>query len=190
MKSERDVVAHIIKNFEYYFPNADLITTEFPILGCVTRTRIGSVDFAFRTGKNRTYLVEAKNGSHSSSDVWGAMKVLGYSKSMSLTNANQTYCPVILVPQEALRYDFLPVLYHLRCGYIGFKITESWDGDALIRLNINLTPDSVLRAKPRTKYKRGRVFVETADNTDTFVKNSITTQEIDFTKELLTNAVK
>lgn len=124
-----------------WFPSKyRLIGFNYPVKGCVSQETIGLADIAFKIGKT-TYLVEIKWEDKIATSFWPSLKVIGYVKSMNLWKQESLYRPVIMIPKEHISYDFLPILYHLGCGYISFNLNEEY---LELDINIDHTKDSFI----------------------------------------------
>lgn len=137
MKTETELSKHLEDKWKSYFPKFKLIQFQLPILGCISGDKIGYADFAFTSFKE-SFIVEIKFDNMGKHDFWSSLKVLGYCKSMNLSLLKHKtkvgfYNPVIMIKKEFITYDVLPILYHLKCGYISFDIKDNF-----IDLDINL----------------------------------------------------
>lgn len=111
----------------------------YPIYGCVTGEVVGYADIYITRGK-RTYIGEIKFEDCKANSFWSSLKIIGYCYSQNLfflkKGDNQVY-PFIMIPHNHIKYDFLPILYKLKCGYITFNIK-----DEFVEFDINLNHES------------------------------------------------
>ena len=140
--NERELSNHLQEKLNKYFPLFKLIQFQFPVIGCITGRRIVIADIAFKKC-DYNYLVEIKfNDEMGNGDFWSSLKVIGYTKSMNLTMLKNSqrkgfYKPVIMINKDLITYDILPILYHLKCGYISFEIKDNF-----VNFDINLHHNS------------------------------------------------
>jgi hypothetical protein len=109
LKEERNWKKHFNKPFP---------TFDFPIIGCVSNKRIGSVDIVIDTF-SKLYFIEIKGQEFSSEAFWGSLKILGYTASYKINQkGNREIISAIMIPKRYLRMDYMPILYILKLRYI------------------------------------------------------------------------
>jgi hypothetical protein len=137
--NEMELMAHLKENWKKYsLSKFHKVSFDCAVYGCISDKRIGLIDIILYNKKS-IFVGEVKFTGFSSTNLWESLKILGYSCALNLyhfkknRNSPNFYHPFVMVPKENITYDFLPILYHLKCGYITFDIKDDW-----IDFDINL----------------------------------------------------
>ena len=119
-----------------HFPGIRLLAFEHPVLGCISRRRIGAIDiFCQKNDKGQKYFIEVKHSTNTNGDFWDSFKVIAYVKSQNMYFFNEDIKPAIMVKKNILKYDFRAVLGALNISWVAYNL----DGDnRLLNFEINL----------------------------------------------------
>src|SRR3990167_397548 len=149
LENETIFVNYLKDNWKKLFPKSMDVKFNYPIYGCVTGEKIGIADIFITKGKIN-FIGEIKLEKSRAECFWESLKVIGYCISLNLHRFKYpkskklnkySYFPFIMIPGDFMTYDYLPILYHLKCGYILYSIK---DDSVNLDINLNFIAESFI----------------------------------------------